>query len=57
MVGTTPGKSRSARDVPMDKREAKALLAALEWCDAAFGLGKTQKSVRSKVLEAFPKLS
>lgn len=42
--------------VKLNKREAKALLAAFDWCECDFELGKLQKNIRQKVFAKFPDL-
>ena len=43
-------------DVWMTKREARAVVTALDYCDAAFGLGKMQSRVRQRIVRVWPDL-
>ena len=42
--------------IRVNKREARALLGMLEWCECDFQLGKAQESIREKIYEKFPDL-
>ena len=43
-------------DIAVTQSEACTVLAALDWCDCAFGLGKMQKAFQQRLLAAFPSL-
>ena len=43
-------------EVKLTKGEARALLAALDWCECDLKLGKRQEKARGKITDAFPDL-
>lgn len=40
----------------ISKTQARAILAALDWCECDFTLGKAQENVRKKLHKLFPDL-
>lgn len=43
-------------EILITKREARAMMGLLAWGDAAFGLGKTQKQFRQRLVAIYPDL-
>ena len=46
-----------AKEIQINKREAKSVLGAIAWAETRFPTTKPQESIKAKVYEKFPDLA
>jgi len=46
-----------AKEIQINKREAKSVLGAFVYCECHFPITKPQESIKAKVYEKFPDLA